>query len=384
MADLLHLDHVRELVAHRNGPCVSLFLPTHRTAPENEQDPIRLKNVLARAEEDLVGMGVRAPEARHLLGPAAQLQGLGGFWQHQADGLALFLAPGMFRYHRLPLELPELAVAGDRFHVKPLLPLLTSDGRFYVLAVSRNEVRLLEGTRQRVEEVELEDVPGSLAEALRYDDLEKEHLLHIAGRGGRSAPAVFHGHGAGDEVDKVLLERFLRQVDEGLWEILRDERAPLVLAGVDYLLPMFRRVTRYGHVLEEGVEGNPEELRPEDLHERAWPLVERVFARERQDALAAFLARAGRGEGATDDLREVVLAAHDGRVASLFVAVGDQRWGTFDGERREVVLHERREPGDEDLLDRAAVLTLQASGAVYALPPEEVPGRTGVAAVLRY
>lgn len=75
-------------------------------------------------------------------------------------------------------------------------------------------------------------------------------------------PVVFHGHGIGDEVDRVLQERFLRKVDEGLWEVLREERAPLVLAGVGHLCAIFREVTRYANVLDQGIEGNPGDLRP--------------------------------------------------------------------------------------------------------------------------
>jgi len=41
-------------------------------------------------------------------------------------------------------------VVSDRFHLKPLLPLLTGDGRFYILALSQNQVRLLQGTRYSV------------------------------------------------------------------------------------------------------------------------------------------------------------------------------------------------------------------------------------------
>ncbi|HEX6332365.1 MAG TPA: hypothetical protein VF129_13925, partial [Actinomycetota bacterium] len=385
MTELLRLHHLRELIEHRNGPCVSVFLPTHRTAPANEQDPIRLKNLLRDAQERLSRMQVRSPDAIELLEPAARLLDLGLFWQYQADGLALFLAPGAFQYFRLPTDLPELVVVTDRFHVKPLLPLLTTDGRFFVLALSQNEVRLLEGSRQRVEEVELEAVPDDLADALRYDDLEKERTLHVAGRGGRSAPVVFHGHGIGDEVDRVLLERFLRQVDDGIWGVLRQERAPLVLAGVGTLRAIYEDVTRYGHVLGDGIDGNPENLRPEELHERAWALVEPIFEREREAAEASFHERQAQGgEGTAGEVPEAVVAAHDGRVASLFVPIGTQRWGTFDASSRTVVMHKDRGPGDEDLLDRAAVLTLEASGAAYAVPPERMPGAGDVAAVLRY
>ena len=384
MADLLRPHDLHRLTEHHDGPCVSMFLPTHRTAPENEQDPIRLKNLLAEAEERLLAMGLRSPEARGLLEPAIRLPDLGLFWQEQADGLALFVAPQTFSFYRVPVDLPELVVVTDRFHVKPLLTLLATDGRFFVLAVSQNQVRLLEGSRQRVDEVELGDVPDSLADALRYDDLEKERLLHVAGRGGRSAPVVFHGHGAGDEVDRVLLERFLRQVDDGLWAVLRTERAPLVLAGVDQLRAMFRAVTRYEHVLEDGIEGNPQMLRPDELHARAWALVEPIFERDREAAEARYRENSSRGGRALDALPQAVLAANDGRVESLFVPVGEQRWGAFDEGARSVVVHDPRQAGDEDLLDLAAVLTLRASGQVFAVPPERIPSSTDVAAVLRY
>jgi hypothetical protein len=316
---------------------------------------------------------------------SSRLLDLGRFWQYQSDGLALFLASDTFHSFRLPIDLPELVVATDRFHVEPLLPLFASDGRFFVLAISQNEVRLLEGSRQRVEEVELEAVPDDLADALRYDDLEKERTMHVAGRGGRSAPVVFHGHGIGGEVDRVLVERFVRQVDDGVLGVLRQERAPLVLAGVGTLRAMYEDVTRYRHVLAEGIDGNPEHLRPEELHERAWVIVEPIFEREREAAEAGFHERRAKGgAGTAGDVPEAVVAAHDGRVASVFVPLGIQRWGTFDASSRTVDVHEEREPGDEDLLDRAAVLTLEASGAAYAVPLERMPAARDVAAVLRY
>ena len=34
-------------------PAVSLLMPTHRTPPENQQDPIRLRNLLAEAKRRL-------------------------------------------------------------------------------------------------------------------------------------------------------------------------------------------------------------------------------------------------------------------------------------------------------------------------------------------
>jgi hypothetical protein len=384
MADLLRLEHVRELAGHEGGPCVSVFLPSHRVTPDSGQDPIRLRNLLDEAERRLLAGGLRAPVAREVLAPGRDLLGSGWFWSYQSDGLAVFLAPGWSRVFRLPREFPELVVVAGRFHLKPLLALLAAGQRFYVLALSQHQVRLLEGTPHGVQEAELAGVPGSLRETLKYDDLEKELGLHIAGRGGPAARAVFHGHGIGGEVDKALLERFLRQVDDGLQQILAAETAPLVLAGVGYEQAMFRQLTRYPHVLAEGIGGNPEQLRAADLHERAWAIVEPVFTRARQQAVQRYQQAAARGHGAASDVTQVVHAALQGRVDTLFVAAGQQRWGTADPHTGQVTIHDQPQPGDDDLLDHAAAHTLLTSGTVYAVPIQQVPGPGPAAALLRY
>ena len=88
-----------------------------------------------------------------MLEPASKLLQDSHFWQHQSDGLAIFLSSNRARRYRLPLNFAELVVVADHFHISPLLPLFTGDGQFYILALSQNEVRLLLGTRYSVSEV---------------------------------------------------------------------------------------------------------------------------------------------------------------------------------------------------------------------------------------
>jgi hypothetical protein len=175
---------LKKLIEEPEGLCVSIFLHTHRAGAQTQQDPIRLKNLLREAEGRLLAKGLRASEADELLTPARELLDDSVFWQHQSDGLAIFLSPGVFRYYRLPLNFEDLVVVADLYHLKPLLPLLTGDGQFYVLALSQNEVKLLQGTRHSVSEVELEDAPESLADTLRYDDQEKQLQSHTGTAGG--------------------------------------------------------------------------------------------------------------------------------------------------------------------------------------------------------
>jgi hypothetical protein len=381
--DLLNKDEIGGLIDERGNLCVSMFVPTHRSGAETRQDPISLTNLLRQAEERLRNNGLRRADAKTFLEPARKLLDDRVFWQHQSDGLAVFASPKTFHSYRLPFSFTELVVVTDRFHVKPLLPLLSGDGRFYVLALSQKQVRLLQGTRHSVGEVNLEDVPTSLVEALGGEERERQLQFHTAARGGS---AIFHGHGsAGDESEhKKDLLRYFKQIDRGLQDLVCAERIPLVLAGVDYLLPIYREANTCAQLIDEGIVGNPDGLSARELHDKAWSVLEPHFARAQARASAKYRELAGTGK-TSSDLNNIIPSAYQGRVDSLFVAVGVQRWGAFEANAGELEVHESRQPGDQDLLDLAAVQTLAHAGDVYAVNPDEIPDvRSPVAAIFRY
>jgi len=382
--DLLEKDELKRLIRRGQGPCLSIYMPTHRMFPETKQDPIRFKNLLREAEERLKQAGLRSPEAKKLLKPARTLIKDGLFWQYQADGLATFISSDLFYHHRLPLKFDELLVVTDRFHIKPLLPLFSHEGRFYILALSQNEVRFFQCTRYSVKEVELEDFPRSLSEALKYDDPEKQLQFHTRTPtvGGERA-AMFHGHGVGTDDAKDNILRFFHQIDDGLRPLLSQERAPLVLAGVDYLHPIYREANSYPDLTDQGITGNPEGLKGEELHEQAWEILEPHFLKTREEAIVQYKQLAGTNR-ASNHVEGIVSAAYEGRIETLFVAVDVQRWGVFDPDNHAVDLHAEPIPGDEDLLDFAAAHVFLNGGTVYALKPEEMPEETPVTALFRY
>lgn len=385
---LLTRNELRSLTRKQEGQCVSIFMPTHRVDPGIQQDPIRFKNLLGEAEERLIDAGMRSPEARLLLEKADRLLLDGLFWRRQSDGLVLFLSSDEFHYYRLPLAFEELVVVSQRFHIKPLLPLFSGDGQFHILAISQNRVRFLQGSRYSIDEIHLDDVPTSLAAALRFDDPEKRLQFHTAtaapgSHEGRAA--AFHGHGVGTSDAKTNILRYFQKVSAGVSDLLREEQVPLVLAGVDYLLPIYREASSYPFLEEEGIEGNPEELSAEELHRQAWVIVQPRFLQDKQGAAARYLQLAGTSsELASDDLETVLTAAYQGRVDTLFVALGVQRWGTFHLDLLSVECHNQRQPGDQDLLDLVAVQTLLNGGKVYAVGQEQVPTSSTLAAVFRY
>jgi hypothetical protein len=375
---------LEKLAKRREEWCVSIYTLTHRKGRETQQDPIRFKNLLSGAQERLSENGVDPTEADSLLKPGRELLQDTPFWQHQSDGLAMFLAPGAFHYYCLPIAFEELLVVSDRFHIKPLLPLFFGDGRFFILALSQNEVRLFQGSHYSVTDIHPRGLPQGLADALRYDDPEKQLQFHTGTPdSGQKRPAIYHGQGAGADDDKDTILRYFRKIDSALHPLFREEDAPLVLAGVEYLCPIYKEANTYPHLMDGGIQGNPETLPPEELHHQAWDMVRPLFLKAQKDAANQYRQLA-QSERASNEPREVIPAAHGGRVEFLFVALGTQIWGTFDPKANRAHLHKKHRPGDEDLLDFAAVRTLFQGGTVYAVDPQKLPDDGALAAVFRY
>jgi len=283
----------------------------------------------------------------------------------------------------VPLEVPELLVVSQRFHLKPLIEML-GNSEFYLLALSQNEVRLFQASRFSISEEDLGDTPRSLAKALKYDDPEKQLQFHTGTQqftGDRAA--MFHGHGVGTDDAKSNILRFCQQVDRGVYNMLKNEQAPLVFAGVDYLFPIYQEANSYPLLMDRSVTGNPESLRPEEIHELAWAIVQPYFQQKQEEAEYHYRELGGTAK-VSADIKEIAPAAYQGRVDVLFVAVGLQQWGVFDPDTQKVEVHSQLQPGDEDMLDFAAMHTLLQGGTVFSVKPGEVPDGAAVAAIFRY
>jgi hypothetical protein len=353
-------------------------MPAHRGGAE--EDPLRFRKLLVQAEERLAAHGLRPSEARELLSPLHALREDISFWPNQCDGLAVFLARDFLRVYRLPWAFAEELEVGGVFHVAPLLPLLQGEGRFYVLAISQNSVRLFQGTRFTVSPVDLKGVPRNLAEALRTHDRDEVLTFHTRLTSGGSWGAIFEGHGVGIDDKKDDLLRYFQSIDRALHPVLREEQAPLVLAAVDYLQPIYREASTYPHLLKKGIEGSPDRLSERDLHDRAWAIVGSHFQENVRRAMACYQQALAAGK-ATADVNAIVPAAYRGEVETVFVALGKHLWGTLDPGTNEVVVHEQPQPGDEDLLNLAAIHTLRHGNTVYVLRPEDMFGGKLLAAL---
>jgi hypothetical protein len=383
MMEILSKTELQRLIQIEDRCCISIFMPTHRSFAESEQDQIRLKNLLGRAEKNADDRQAGESSLSDRLAGARQLLQEESFWRQTTDGLALFISSAHFLYYRLPFKFDEFVVSAKRFHIKPLLPFLGGGDRFYILALSQNEVRLFQCSRFSAMQIELPEVAGGLRETLKYDEESGTQLQFHTGTAGGYAkrPAMFHGHAVDAEDGKHEIVQYFRKVDQSVKQILHDETAPLLLAGVEYLLPLYKKAAGYSHLLDDGIFGSPENRRAEDLHAAAWKIVQPHFMKNQQEASARYHRNAGTGL-TSNDLRQIVPAARHARVEVLFVALDKNRWGHYDPNRNVVTFHDRAMNDSEDLLNLAAAETLMHGGTVYALDSDQLPEPESLAAAL--
>lgn len=372
---------VRELLTPHQGPCISLYQPTHRRRPATTQDPIRFRNLLAEIEKSLRQKYPKR-EVGPLLNPLRAYEQDIAFWDHQLDGLAMFASPDALRVLQLQRPVPALTVVADSFHLKPLLRIVQSADRFQVLCLSREQVSLYEGNRDALDPVDLDDVPRTLVEALG-DERTGPHLT-VASYGGIGGPGMRHGHGSKADEDDIDLERYFRVVDRAL---LKHESAasdlPLLLAALPRHQAVFRRVSHNKNLVKTGIEFHPDGVAVDRLRAEAWKIFAPHYQSRIMAAIDRFRLALSRG-AASDDLTQVAEAVVQGRVDFLLVDADRHVAGRIDAASGQVTLGHGADPGLDDVLDDCAEFVLVRGGTVCVVPTDQMPTDSGVAAIYRF
>lgn len=321
-------------------------------------------------------------EVRAVLGVLRTYERDRRFWDHQLDGLAAFASPTSFHLVQLQRSVPPLVVVANSFHVKPLLRIMQSADRYQVLCLSRAKVTLYEGNRDALDEVELEHVPRSLTEALG-EELTEPHLT-VASHNGAAGPAMHHGHAGKADEDEIDILRYLRSVDRAVWEHHSGVSGlPLILAALPQYQPVFRHVSHNLNLVRTGIELNPDAVSVDRLREEAWRVFEPRYLARITGLVDRYRAAACRQAG-SDDVAEVSEAAASGRVQALLVDADLHLGGKVDEGSGSIEYAKLTDPDCDDILDDVAERVLRTRGQVYVLPGEQMPSRTGLAAVFRY
>ncbi len=382
--DFITNTSLSELRGEWPAPCVSLYLPTHRQHPENQQDPIRFRNLLKELEQTL-GEKFSDGEISELL---RQFEALGRdheFWNHALEGLAIFGAPGLFRVFGLPRPVQERVVVADRLHTKPLRRFLQSTDRYQVLGLNLHEIKLYEGNRDAMDVLDLQtEVPGTITEALGEELTERHQTVAAYGGSGGESSAMHHGHGGRKDEADTDENRFFRAIDRAILEHhSRPSGLPLMLAALPEHHAAFRKLSRNPLLMDEGLKTYPGKLSLSELRDRAWQVFEPQY-RARLAKLAGDFAVAKSQKQGLDDLAEVAAAAAAGKVGTLLIEADRQIPGRLHPGSGNPHFAPPGSSTEDDLLDDLGELVLKMGGQVVVMPAGQMPTETGAAATCRY
>jgi len=375
----------RELADYTANCCVSAYLAPHLASVEgNEQvDPAAFRNMLQNITNSLKEKNIDTETIQSMLSPAQALLKNEDFWKTAPRGLAFFIADNYFTYFQLPAAPREEVLLNKSFFLKQLVPVLASQEYFYVLVISKKQAKLYRADEFSMQYIPSNEVPNGVDDVVHFEEKDDQQLWRTGSSGGGGG-AVYHGAGGGRPDEKDFLSLYMKEVDETLWsEVLHTENVPLVLAGVEYLIPIYKAVTQYKNVWDVPLTGNHQNDTIPALHREARALLKPYFEERGKKALESFGIHSATEKTSTDPA-EVVPAAHYGRVSRLFVAHDEHLWGTFDEMNNKLEIHESKEDEDECLLDKAIVKTIQTGGEVHFLDRDNMPGKGSIAALMRY
>ena len=383
---MLSKERFAELGNFTSDLCVSVYMAMNSSSSveaNTQKDFNGFKYKLQQLTALLKEKNISQTQIETLLKPGYDLLRNESFWTDTRKGLAVFIADGVFRYVRLPITPKEESLVNSSFYLTPLIPVMTSKDYFYILVLSKKQAKLYRADAFGIQHIPVPELPNGIDDVVHFEEKEDQKLFRTdtSGAGGG---ASFHGMGAGKPDEKANIAMYFDEVDETLWkEVLRDENVPLLLAGVEYLIPIYKQVAKYKPIWDDAITGSQEHTDLNMLYQQAREKLEPYFQERVTKALNIY-GNHSATELTSSIAEDVIPAAHYGRVSQLFVVKNEHIWGTFDEMNNEITVHGTQEQGDECLIDKAVIKTLLTGGEVHVLPAEKMPAESKIAAIMRY
>ena len=342
-----------------------------------------LKHCIKEVQKTLSEYQFSEEESNTYLKPVKQLIDNVELWRNPSDGLAIFLDPKEFVYHTIPIPFETKTYVADHFYLRPLLPLYSDDGLYYVLKLSMDYVKLYEASKHSFNELFIEDfAPNKLEKAVGFD-YEPKMLQFRSGQAPHGS-ASFHGYGEGKDDEKKEILAYFNAIDAGLMKMIGNSKAPLVLASVDKLFPIYKQVNSYSNLFNTNISGNPELWNNAQLHEESWKLIEPYFEKTKQDKIKQFK-DLYHTQKTSYGFKDAISAAINGKIDTLFIQDNTDLYGTYNMENEHITIDKLKQFNNASLTNLSALQTIKQGGIVYLLDAEEMPIKgEPLSALLRY
>ncbi|MFC7259854.1 baeRF3 domain-containing protein [Streptomyces lutosisoli] len=353
-----------ELRRPRPYPAVSVLTPTHRREPDNAQDPVRLRNVVAEAKKQLESDPSVTRERRTDVVEQLERALKEVDLAHAEDGLAIFAAPGEHQVWSLARTVPERVVLSDTFLTRNLVAAQASERPFWVLAVSADRVTLWNGGAEHV----VEDDSGGFPLSRGRENFDAERQEQIG-----DMPSTFRDEGT---------RRFLRDADTAMSAVLREQPRPLYVTGETAALSALDEIGTVTKDAAHVPHGGLAHGTPQAVWQAVRPLITAEERKHTDEVARELVTARGRKEFAAG-VDEVWQNATEGRIRLLAVEE-NYRVTVRDGGDHLVPAESGDLDAREDIVDEIVEQCLETGAEVRFVPDGSLGDAKGIAGVLRY
>jgi hypothetical protein len=353
---------LKSFQAHRDYPSVSILAPTHRTAPLNKQDPIKVKNLVRKAIDRLhaefnkreVGAVVR--NLQELVRKLA--------WAHTLDGLALFASQNQSAAIKLPFRVKPRATVDETFATRDLVYAFNRAPPYRVVVLSHH-TRLLDAWTTVLDEHRTNPFP----------------MTHRGPGGKGKLPG---GKGINRSAVRDDAHRqFFRSVDEAVDAVQKANPLPLVVVGVERNLAFYQEVTRQSGSIVGMLAGNHEQTSPSALGKLVWPVFESGATVRRTEALVR-LDQAVSAHRHASGIDQVWREAVGGNCRTLLVEKAFKYPADVSPQGDRLLPYTGRGPQAlDDAVDEVIERIMASGGEVFFYSPGDLEVHQKIAAVLR-
>ena len=361
----MNRNEIINLQAIKEYPSVSILMPTHRTFPENQQDIIRVRNLIKEAKNRLIKeFGKRESEVliKKLDNIAEEVD-----FNNTLDGLAIFVNKHTSKIFYLPFKVLERVIIDETFATRDLVFAINRSPRYWVLVLSEKPTRLFEGFHDTLNEIKNNDFPFVYEEPGESESLP----------GGRDIKNPTY------RADQS--KNFFRNVDNKFNKYFKEEKLPIGLLGVDKNLAFFKEVASNNEHVITSVSGNYDKLSPHELSKIIWLPVKKKLDEARQNIFER-LDNAIRLKKFVSGIDEVWQTAQQGKGETLVVEEDYRESAKIDSKTQHLILTDKKDQADvtEDAVDEVIEKVIAKGGKVVFVNNDSLEKYSRIAMILRY
>jgi hypothetical protein len=381
----ISLAEFQNLSEYQAPNCISLYVVTPEVGAEGHMQPAHLHNAFRKALQK-VSFSDKKEEERieKIFTKIANSEILR---TQRVAGFAVFIGSDDYWWYQLPVVFEPFVEVSQRFHLKPLIPMVMQQPKFYVLSLSKQKVQFFKGDNDGLIEEKVEGLPENIEAVVGTETEPNQLQFHTStiGTGGGKRPAQFHGPSWKDDQQKYL-EKFMAAVTSAVTAHLQNkkEKYPLIVAGVERMITEYTNINKNPDFDQKlTILGNFDKEPPESFHNKCLDIIKPFLTSQAVERVDDVIKRDSPDKFSIS-LTEILKQARLGRIDTLLVTQNQHVWGNFNPDNLQVIQDMKPNSKNSDLLDVACIETLFTNGKVFVVPKEDMPKGALLAAIFRY